>query len=268
MIRMVALDLDGTLLDPNNKVTEETAAAIHEASAQGVQIVLCTARWFGVALRTARRLEVTAPLICHSGAHIRAPEGDLELLHLRVPEEAARQIAAFCDDLGAETYTTIDGVTYMRTRWEAQIDPARLPQDMRLAKTHAEYVTGPVTGFVVFGDEAVQGLIETCGERYAEELVFPIGSGSSMQTYVTITGAGSDKGRALRLVAKHLNVPGEEILAMGDAQPDVDMFRVAGTGVAMGNAPDDVKEQADAVAPSNAEDGVAWAIRKFVLNGR
>ena len=266
MIRLVALDLDGTLLDPNSKVSDENAAAVREATARGVHIVLCTARWYGVAMRTAGRLELTAPLICHSGSHIREPNDGVELLHLRVPEVAAREIAAFCDDLGCETYTTIDGVTYMRTRWEAQIDPERLPNDMRLARTHAEYVTGPVTGFVVFGEEAVRGLLETFGERYEKELAFPIGSGDSTQTYVTITGAGSDKGRALRLVAKHLNVPPNEAMAVGDAQPDVDMFEVAGIGVAMGNASDEVKERADAVAPSNAESGVAWAIRKFVLD--
>ena len=56
-------------------------------------------------------------------------------------------------------------------------------------------------------------------------------------------------------------------MAVGDAEPDLDMFAVAATGVAMGNAIDSVKEQADAVAPSNAEAGVAWAIKKFALDG-
>ena len=265
MIRLVALDLDGTLLNPSSKVSEEDGAAVRAAAERGVHVVLCTARWYGIALRTANRLGITAPLICHSGAHIRESDSAVEILHLRVPEEPARAIASFCDNLGCETYTTIDGVTYMRTPWEAQIDPERLPKDMRLAKTHAEHVTGPVTGFVVFGDEAVQGIIDTFGERYKDELAFPIGSGSSMQTYVTITGAGSDKGRGLRLVCKHLNIPPEEAMAVGDAQPDVDMFRIASIGIAMGNAPDEVKEEATAVAPSNAENGVAWAIRKFVL---
>jgi hydroxymethylpyrimidine pyrophosphatase-like HAD family hydrolase len=66
-------------------------------------------------------------------------------------------------------------------------------------------------------------------------------------------------------VCEHLGVPLEEAMAMGDAQPDVAMFEVAGIGVAMGNAIDDVKAQADAVAPSNTEGGVAWAIRRYVL---
>ena len=267
MIRLVALDLDGTLLDPNSKVSDENAAAVREAAARGVHIVLCTARWYNVALRTASRLDLSAPLICLSGAHIRESGSGVDLLHLRVPEEPARAIAAFCDALGCETYTTIDDVTYMRTRYEAMIDPERLPKDMKLAKTHAEYVHGPVSGFVVFGEEAVQGLKETFEPRYQGELAFPVGISETGAPYVTITGAGSDKGRALRLVCKHLNVPLEEAMAMGDAEPDVDMFVVAGMGVAMGNAPDDVKDRADAVAPSNAESGVAWAIRKFVLDG-
>ena len=69
----------------------------------------------------------------------------------------------------------------------------------------------------------------------------------------------------MRLLCEHIGVPPEETLAIGDAAPDVPMFELAATGVAMGNAPDTVKAQADAVAPSNAENGVAWAIRQFVL---
>ena len=150
----------------------------------------------------------------------------------------------------------------MRTP-RVDIDPARLPNDMRLTNQHAEHVTTPATGFVVFGEEAVKTLLGTFGERYGDALALPIGIGEQM--YVTITAGPADKGTALRLVCEHLGVPLDEAMAVGDAEPDLDMFAVAATGVAMGNAVDSVKEQADAVAPSNTEGGVAWAIKKFAL---
>lgn len=265
MIRLLALDLDGTLLDPNSRVSEADAEPLRAARDRGVHVVLSTARWYGVAQRTARKLELSTPIICLNGAHVREPEGGVELLHETIPQEAAREIVAFCDEGGFETYTTVDGTTYMRTPMEAQIDPARLPKGMLLARKHLEHVTAPATGIVVFGDEPVQSLIDRFGARYAGVLSFPVGSGGQTQTYVTITADGCDKGRALRLVCEHLGVPLEDVLAMGDAQPDVDMFDIVGMGIAMGNAPDEVKEKADAVAPSNAEGGVGWAVRRYVL---
>lgn len=266
MIRLLALDLDGTLLDPNSRVSDVDGDAVRAARDRGVHIVLSTARWYGIAQRTANRLELSEPMICHNGAHIRQPNGGVELLHETIPEEAAREIVAFCDDAGFETFTTVDGMTYMRSPMEAQIDPKRLPDDMRIAHTHLEHVTSPVTGLVVFGDEAVPSLVNKFSDRHAGALEFAVASSEGSRSYVSITPANCDKGRALRLVCEHLDIALEDVLAMGDAQPDVDMFRIAGVGVAMGNAPPDVQSQADAVAPSNAEGGVGWAIQRFVLD--
>ncbi len=263
MIRLIALDLDGTLLGPDMRVSPEDTEAVVAARTKGIHIVLNTSRWYGLAQRTARKLEIKAPMICMSGAHVQEPNDGKELLHLKIPMEIAREIATLCDENGYETYTTVNGVTYMRTPMAAQIDPARLPKDMKLAETHTEHITMPTTGFVVFGEEAVNALLPTLRENYADLLAFPVGTGQ--QVYVTITGGPADKGTALRLVCDYLEVPPEEALAVGDAEPDLDMFAVAATGVAMGNAIDSVKEQADAVAPSNTEAGVAWAIRKFAL---
>ena len=268
MIRLIALDLDGTLLGPDSRVAPADSEAVAAARDRGVHIVLNTSRWYGIAQRTARRLELRAPLICHNGAHIREPDDGPELLHLRIATEDARQIAAFCDERSFETYTTVDGMTYLRPPLEAQIDPERLPKDMRLARTHAEFVTGPATGILVFNDEAVQAVIDAFAERYAGILSFPVGWSEMAQRYVTITATGADKGRALLLVCQHLGVPPEDAMAVGDAAPDVAMFAVAGLGVAMGNAPKDVQAEAGAVAPSNAEGGVAWAIRRFVLEAK
>jgi len=267
VIRLVALDLDGTLLDPSMRLGEEDQAAVVAARDRGVLIVLNTARWYAIAQRTARRLELSTPLICHNGAHVQLANDGEELLHVCLPEEPARAILAVCDDGGFETYTTVAGNTYMRTPLEAQIDPARLPQDMVLARRHVEHVTGPATGLIVFSAEGVRSVVRAFEQRYAGEVEFAQAWSESAQPYVSITGPGVDKGRALRLVCERLGVVPEEAMAVGDAAPDLAMFDVAGLSVAMGNAPHDVKARADAVAPSNAASGVAWALRRFVLDG-
>ena len=265
MIRLVALDLDGTLLGPDWKVSEADKEAIALARERGAHIVINTTRWYEITLRTARRLDLTSPMVCHNGAHIKSPASGEELLHLPIATEIAREIAAFCDERQWEAYTTVAGVTYMRTRWQDQIDPARLPEGMRVAARHAEHVTGPATGILAFGEDAIREVPAAFEQRYAGKLAFPVGWSESQQPYVTITVAGVDKGTGLRAVCEHLGVPLEESMAVGDAQPDVPMFEAAGVGVAMGNAIDEVKAQADAVAPSNSDGGVAWAIRRYVL---
>jgi Cof subfamily protein (haloacid dehalogenase superfamily) len=266
MIRLIALDLDGTLLGPDFRVAEADGEAVLAAKERGVIIVLNTARWYGIALRTARRLGVTAPLICHNGAHVKSPDDNgAELLHMPIPTDAAREITARCDEGGWETYTSVEGITYMRSRWESAIDPARLPDDMRIAKTHAEYVTSPATGIIVFSEEGVRGVIDAFEAAYRGTLDFHAAWSESSQPYVSITAAGAGKGKALQLVLDQLDVAPGDVLAVGDALPDVPMFELAGVGVAMGNAPGDVKARADDVAPSNQEGGVAWAIQKYVL---
>jgi Cof subfamily protein (haloacid dehalogenase superfamily) len=266
MIRLIALDLDGTLLDSAFQVSPANLEAVQRARERGVEVVLSTSRWYGIAQRTARRLELRTPLICHNGAHIREPDDGAELLHLCIEREPAREIVAFCDELACETMTTIDGVTYMRTPLEAAIDPARLPQDMRIEHDQAQHVTVPVTGILVFGEEACHAVIERFVPRFGDRLVFPLAASEGQRPYISITHIDADKGRALRLVCERLGVPADQVLAMGDAQHDIAMFELAGTGVAMGNATAEVQARADAVAPSNDQDGVAWAIERFVLS--
>ena len=186
MIRLVAVDLDGTLLDSRFHVADVEKEAVAAARARGVHIVLNTTRWYEVSLRTAMRLELTSPMVCHNGAHVKSPGGE-ELLHLPIATEIAREIAAFCDGRGWETYTTVAGVTFMRSRWEAQIDPARLPPDMRLAKTHAEHVTAPATGILVFGEDGVQEVLAAFAGRYDGQLAFPVGWSEGQTPYVTVT---------------------------------------------------------------------------------
>ena len=264
MIKLVALDLDGTLLGPGFKVSDADKQAIADARRAGVHVTIDTTRWYELAVLTARRLEMTSPLVCHNGAHIRAVDGD-DILHLKIPVEPARQIAALCDGQGWESYTSIEGVTYMRTRYEVSLDPARLPPGMRLEKLHAPLVTAPVTGILAFGEDAIKLVPKTFDSKYPGMLAFPAGWSESMTPYVTVTVAGVDKGTGLQVVCEHLGIAPDEAMAVGDAHPDVAMFEVAGVGVAMGNAQDEVKALADAVAPANDAGGVAWAIRRFVL---
>ena len=263
-VRLVALDLDGTLLTARSTVSEGNAAAVRDAVAAGVHIVFATSRSYTLAKHTADELGVTSPIICHNGAMVRSPADDARLLALHVPAEAALEIAAIADAARYESVVTVDDVSHLLTK-RPHIDPDRLPAGMVLTQRLADHVASGVEAFLFFGQDAVDGMKERLGSRYAGVLNLAWGYSATFPPYLNIVHAGADKGRALRLVCEHLGIALGDALAIGDALPDLEMMRVAGLSMAMGNAPDDLKSQVDIVGPANDADGVAWAIRTFAL---
>lgn len=195
---------------------------------------------------------------------IRDPHDGARLLQLDVPADAALQIAAVADEHRYESMATVDDVTYLLTR-RPDVDPARLPEGMVLTRRLTDHAGAGCQAFLFFGQDACDGFRARIGDRYAGVLNFAYGYSHTFPPYLNIVHAAADKGRALHIVCEHVGVPIEESLAIGDAAPDLEMMAAAGVGMAMGNAPDDVKAQADVIGPGNLDDGVAWAIREYAL---
>ncbi len=263
-IRLIALDLDGTLLTQGNRVSDENAAAVREAVAAGIHVVFATSRWYLLAKRTADLLGVTAPIICHNGAMIRSPIDGATMLELTVPADAAIEITAIADAEKFESMATVGDVTYLLSK-RPDIDPARLPNGMVQTKRLSEHVGDGCEAFLFFGQDAVDGIPARLGGKYDGVLNLASGYSETFPPYLNIVNAAADKGRALRMVCEHLGIDMAEAMAIGDAAPDLEMMRGVGMSVAMGNAPPEVQREADAVGPSNRQDGVAWAVRTLVL---
>ena len=263
MIDLVALDMDGTLLNSTDGLSEANAQAIRRVRDRGVVVVLCTSRWFSLAVGTATELGLRAPLICHNGAQVRTLDAESDLLHLRMDFEAAREVAAFMDGRAETSLVTVDGVSYLRTSRE--MDRSQLPADVHLTSRLSEALSAPPTAFLLFGEEAVDALEAAFAEKYRGVLNVARGYSAAYPHYANVVHAQADKGSALRLVCDHLSIDVGQALAIGDAGPDVSMFRAAGFSVAMANAPPEVQAEAHVVAPSNDEDGVAWALDLLVM---
>jgi Cof subfamily protein (haloacid dehalogenase superfamily) len=260
-VRLVALDLDGTLLNPQNQVSEDDAAAVREAVAAGVTVVFATSRWHQAARRTALALGLDGYIISHNGALVRSVDGDRELLHYRIEEDVAHRLAEHIDRVDGDAYLTVDDRTFLRTK--RILDPARMPPDMTPATSLADCLGGPATAFLLFGKPAVRSTIEAF--RGESELNLAEGFSDAFPDYLNIVHAGADKGRALHALCEALSLSPRQAMAIGDAAPDIPMIEAAGIGIAMGNAAAPVKAAAAVIAPTNSDAGVAWAIRKFVL---
>ena len=262
--KLIALDLDGTLLDSSLKLSETNGEALREAIERGVQVVLATARWYALALRTAVRLDIQTPLICCNGAIVKRPLDGAELLHLHVDEALAREAVTMGDDAGWEMYTTIGDSTFMKMR--AGIIPEKLPAGLKVADRQSDHLDeGQPTSVLMYGGEAVDAVVQRLMPKYGERARFSLNPTVNSPHYVILTHPEAEKSHGLRMVCEELGIAPQDTLAMGDSESDLEMLRMAGLGIAMGNSPDEVKKAALHIAPTNDQDGVAWALRRFVL---
>jgi Cof subfamily protein (haloacid dehalogenase superfamily) len=262
--RLIALDLDGTLLNSGMRMSEGNAAALADAVGAGKQVVLATTRWYQLAKRTADRLGISTPIISSNGARVTRPADGAELLHLTVDEEAAREIVTLADDNGWEMFTTIGDHTYMQMR--PGIIEEKLPAGLCIAERTSDRLgEGAPTCVLVYGNDAIKEIEDRYAEKYAGRVRFSFNRPPTSPHYVVVTHPDAEKASGLEITCRELGADRESVIAMGDSESDLAMLEWAGLGIAMKNSPDEVRKSALHVAPSNDEDGVAWAVRRFLL---
>jgi len=266
--QLLALDLDGTVIGKDRRVTDPVRAAVAAAQASGVYITLATGRVFRTALPFAQQLGLRDPLICYQGALIRHPLTHEILHHTPMPGSLAAEAIALLHRAGTCVIACIDerlgiiqdGLPFAGfvQRWGSP-DPTHV----FVASNLAEIVRAtPPTKLMFFGEPPLV-------DRELASLTAHFGTALSVvrsdATLGELTAPGLSKGLALATLARHLGVAREHVMAIGDEDNDLPMLQWAGLGLAMGNAPSSIQEMADAVIPSVEEDGVAWAIREYIL---
>jgi hypothetical protein len=265
MIRLVAFDLDGTLMGSDLHVSDPVRRAIARTLDRGVVVTLATGRMFSATEPFARSLDITAPLICYQGGWVQALTSPV-LYRRPLPKPQALKALGLGQARDWHTVLYAGGRLF--------IDALRHPQDFY------ERLLGP--GFVV-----EQDLARVLDDRTPDKVLYvadpaeipamaPILTGQfgssveivqSHARFIEIVPKAVDKGRALAWLAEHLDIPRASVLAVGDQQNDLPMVRWAGVGVAMGNAVEAVRSAADWVAPPLVEDGAAAVLDRYVLRG-
>lgn len=263
-ISLIAVDLDGTLLTGQHELAVQGAELLSQVARQGVRVVPATARNPGSTREYCRQLGICDPMICNNGAQVWAsPDGPLWSDWV-IPQEAAIELTCLADANNWELSVSVGGMTYWRRRPDEQPGP-RSPT-LTVVCTNTEMVVGSPVRILAHQPEAIAGLQALCEHRFrgicrAEIFLDRAGQPTSLGIFP----AQAEKGSALRLVLERLQIEPDQAMAIGDNLVDLPMFTVARLGIAMGNAPDMVKRQATAVAPGNEEEGVAWAIRTYLL---
>ena len=263
--RALALDLDGTLLGPDDKVSPRNRRAVRAAVDAGWHVILSTARWYEQAERTAVELDLVDPVIACSGAEVRRLRDGKELFDERLPAAFSAELYEVCDREAALAMVCQDREVLLRMH--------RAPNTAPHPEIHwTERLVGVAMArprcALLFGDEFNALVLATLAPRWGDDVRFLVSKNRAGASVLTLTSSLADKGRALRVACTDLGIAMGDVVAMGDSETDVEMFKVAGAGVAMGQATDEVQQAATWVTATHADDGVAVAIEDLLSGAR
>jgi 5-amino-6-(5-phospho-D-ribitylamino)uracil phosphatase len=263
--RALAFDLDGTLLTRDEEVSPRNLAAVRAARAAGYQLIVASARWRHLAARVANEIGAVEPLVACSGAEVWDRVLRHDLLDLRLPAAFAEALYQICDAQRCIATVVLDDEVVVRM--EGDPDRSQMPPEMRPAKSLRLEAPGHPRIALIQGTEVNAIVREELSDAWGESVRFVESISSRGKSILTLTAAGADKGVALAVACAHLDVPLDQVVSFGDAENDIEMFRVTGASVAMGQAAEHVRAHASFTTASNAEDGVAVAIEHLLRDG-
>lgn len=274
-LRLLAVDIDGTITTPEHVVSDRTAAAIRQAISAGLRVVLATGRRYRDSLAIAERVGVKLPLITTGGALIKDPTTHETRFCAAFAEGVLERALGLIDAAGHEavvyTDSFADGFDFHCRGLDVGSDGLRSYLDFNrsLARLTPDLHHRPPTdSFAAFsmGPEAAMldleaALLDACGETVC---VHVIRSPRYRGHLCEIAPAGIDKWSGIQQLAGSWGIAADEICAIGDDVNDLPMIQAAGIGVAMGNAAPRVRDAADHITAANDADGLALLIEELL----
>lgn len=263
-IRLVALDLDGTLIGEDLVLRPRVVDAVARAREAGTIVAIVTGRMFAASRPFAQTLGITGPVVCYQGAAIFDAVSGAMLRETPVQPDVAGTVLDWAHEHGVHVQCYADDTLYVEqiNRFSKRYTDLARVEPVVVPSLRAAFAGRPTIKIVLVDDaersnQHLAALHALLGDRaYLTR---------SHVDFVEVIDPAVNKGEALRFVAERAGVPLDETLAVGDAWNDLPLLDAAAIGVAMGSAPPEVLSRADAVVADVANDGVAEAIERFVL---
>lgn len=263
MIKMIATDLDGTLLNPGGlTIPRRNCDVLRRASESGIKVVICTGRIFAGGQKWATLFPGDIPVICVNGAIIRFSRSERYITRHGIKKEAGVKVMEMLRRTEVKPWFYLGDICYGEKMTE-DLEALRV-------RTGAEIRIVPcLEELLDLEPEKILGIFSL---KRAEEVHHRLEQTLGSEVYVTRSGFGqlevlspySTKGRALETLAGKMGIAKEEIAVFGDNLNDLEMFRAAGIRVAMDNGEPELKEKADIIAPSCEDAGVAQVLEKLI----
>jgi hypothetical protein len=271
-VRLLVLDIDGTLIGTDGILRPRTIAAVHAAIAAGVRVALATGRMPSSALPVARRLGIREPIIGLQGAAIREVPADETgrrgrlLFHRPLDVATTRDAVAWCREAGLVPHLgRLETMYFDRSDRHLDAWSRWLPTTVHIVADVGAWAGPPVSKVIAIGAPGQAAtVIEAACARFdgrARPMV-------SHPEFLEFVAPGVSKGRAVRWLARRARIPLAATMAIGDQLNDLEMITAVGLGVAMPDGPAELLAAARLVAPPLAEDGVAAVIERYALGGR
>jgi Cof subfamily protein (haloacid dehalogenase superfamily) len=256
-MKLIITDIDGTLLDHRGDLPPGNAEALAAALERGARLVLATIRKRDSAERIGQQLGLPCTLVCQGGATIYDQHG-AELRNVSIPLDLARSIAALADEHRLPLLTTVDELNY----YTSGVQPIRYQvTSWHEVHSNLEALVDPPTRFIVRSAAGVDLLMRAFADAPLRFVRHYRPDGTLHDA--AITHIDATKESALMFLCREWAIDPAEVLALGDSESDIGMIRMAGAGVAMGDAHAEVRAAADWVAPRSGESGLAAAVRRF-----
>lgn len=260
--KLIALDMDGTMLSGENLLTERTIKALRAAQDEGIRIMVATGRMYCAAMKHISRIGLNGLSVFYNGALIRNTATDETYYEQTVGRELTAEIMhrfheenwyiqAYQDDKLLvvdssderckyyERLCGVEAVSVGDALWTMDIDASKL---LGICFDKPEYIR----------------MCNTVNREFGKKVYYAPSWGS----FIEMVHPAVNKAKSVERVSNYYGIPREEVMALGDGGNDVEMIRWAGIGVAMDNAKDRVKEAADIIAPPASEDGAAYIVEK------
>ncbi|MBM7581559.1 Cof subfamily protein (haloacid dehalogenase superfamily) [Caldicoprobacter guelmensis] len=264
--RLVAIDLDDSLLNDDLSISQENLEAVRCTIEKGVKVTIATGRMFKSALPYVQQLGINVPVITYQGALVVNALSRDVLLHCPVPLDLSREIVKESKKNNIHLQVYIDDEYYFEEHnkySDLYFKVSGIP-GKAVGSLDDFLVKEPTKLIMIDEPENILKWMEYYREKFSGKLQVTI----SKAHYLEFTNIEATKGNAVKYLAEMYGIKPEEVIAIGDSFNDIPMLTYAGLGVAMGNAPEIVKSHADYVTYSNNENGVAYVLEKFVLGGR
>ncbi len=265
-IKMIALDMDGTVLNPRESITPRVHHAIHQAVKRGIQVVLATARPPRSVRFYHRALKLKTPIISHNGALIWDENKKCVIRHISLPHALVRRVIDFARSRCPEVIPSVEIIDKLYSDHFGLVPIDALPAGRTfnpdVIAAMETFLHVPVTRVMFHAKPSVIDELYVLLPRRFERRIGLFRSDSRL---LQIVAPDTNKALALDFVCKSYGISRANVLAVGDNANDLPMLQWAGISAAMANGPEHIRKAAAHVVPSNREDGVAVAIERFAL---
>lgn len=268
--QIVALDMDGTLLNSAHETTEYTRDVIRRAAEAGKIVALSTGRCMSELKDHVAQLTGVTYLICENGACVYDVREGRSIRTIPIPTEEVEELIGLMERYDAVPQMFIENQSCLR------IDKSRSLEPYHMEYFRSVFEKGSIFDADLFDHyrekhpsvEKINLYMKTDEDRadlYCRLEGHPVVAADSIGLGVELSAEGVDKGKGLMMLCEHLEIPLECSIAVGDGGNDIEIMQTAGLAVAMGNAIDEVKALADVTTDDHDHDGAAKAIEKYML---